>query len=364
MSKCALVLCEKKMSEKSKKSLSLAEIVFVPMYELLKTSIEKTSIDEMFFLFEKEERTEKLRNFIIHNEESEIFIVQGTSPFVSPDTIEKSYEEFLKNERKITAVVSPFCESFSAVWMTVKDFRKHCSLNTDEEISLDYIIRTFREINEFTSRNDDDFLCAENLADAFKLSEYKRKKILEKLMRQGVQIPCTDGVVIAEKAEIECDVKILPSTIIMENTKILQGAEIGPFVRIRPGCVIGEKARVGNFVELKNAIVGKGTKISHLSYVGDSFVGEGVNIGCGCATVNFDGTNKHKTIIEDGAFIGCGVNLVAPVKVGENAFIAAGSTITEDVPADALSVARSRQVNKNGWVEKKKPYKRMKKNGR
>ena len=177
MSKCALILCEKKMSEKSKKSLSVAEIVFVPMYELLKTSIEKTSICEMFLLFEKEERTEKLRNFITRNKDSDIFIVQGTNPFVSPDTIEKSHKEFLEKERKITAVISPFCESFAAVWMTVKDFRKHCSLNTDEEISLDYVIRTFGEINEFTSKNDDDFLRAENPADAFRLSEYKRKKI-------------------------------------------------------------------------------------------------------------------------------------------------------------------------------------------
>ena len=96
--------------------------------------------------------------------------------------------------------------------------------------------------------------------------------------------------------------------------------------------------------------------------MGDSFVGEKVNIGCGCATVNFDGRNKNKTVISDGAFIGCGVNLVAPVRVGKDAFVAAGSTITEDVPENALSIARSRQVNKEGWVTNKKPYKRMKNN--
>ncbi|MBP3330176.1 MAG: hypothetical protein J6L89_05000 [Clostridia bacterium] len=361
MKKCSLILCEKKMSKESEKSLSSAEIVFKPMCEILKASVRNAEINDIFFLFEKEERTEKLRNFISQNEASDIFIAQGTSPFISSDTIEKSYDNFLKNSRRITAVVSDFCNSFSAVWVTVEDLKKHCSFEKEEEILLEDIVKTFDAINEFTSYNNDDFLNAENLCDVQKFGEYKRKKILEKLMLSGVEIPCADGVVISEDAEIESDVIIHPSTIIMGGNKISKGAEIGPFVRIRPGCIIGENARVGNFVELKNAIVGADTKISHLSYVGDSFVGENVNIGCGCATVNFDGTNKHRTVIEDGAFIGCGVNLVAPVKVGKDAFVAAGSTVTEDVPENALTIARSRQVNKTGWVLKKKPYKRMKK---
>ncbi len=394
MKKCALILCEKKMSPKSEKSLSSAEIVFKPMWEILKDSIRKAGIDDAFVLFEKEERTEKLRNFINHNEDGDIFVAEGTSPFVSSETVEKSYEDFLKKGRKITAVVSDFCNSFSALWMSVKDFKKNCALSFDGEISLDDIVSAFDEINEFTSKKDDDFLHAENLVDVLKLGEYKRKKILENLMRSGVMIPCTDGVIISEEAEINFDAVILPGTQIKGKTKIVSGAEIGPdsvvencivgrnakinashcyssqikdgaevgpFVRIRPGCVVGENARVGNFVELKNVTVGTGAKISHLSYVGDSSVGKDVNIGCGCATVNFDGTNKHKTVIGDGAFIGCGVNLVAPVTVGNDAFVAAGSTVTEDVPDSALAIARSRQVNKNGWVEKKKPYKRMKK---
>lgn len=394
MKKCALILCEKKMSAKSKKSLSSAEIVFKPMHEILKTSIEKAEVNDTFLLFEKTERTEKLRNFITHNANGDIFVAEGTSPFISSETIEKSYEDFLKNERKITAVVSDFCNSFSALWMTVKDFKKHCALTNDEQISLDDIVSTFDEIKEFTSRNEDDFLNAKNLSDVSKLNEYKRKKILENLMQNGVVISCTDGVIISEEAEIECDTEILTGTQIKGKTKISKGAvigpdsivenctigenvkinashcysseikkdaEIGPFVRVRPGCVIDENVRVGNFVELKNAIIGSGAKISHLSYIGDSSVGSEVNIGCGCATVNFDGTDKHRTVIEDGAFIGCGVNLVAPVTVGKDAFIAAGSTVTEDVPENALAIARSKQTNKTGWVTKKKPYKRMKK---
>lgn len=237
----------------------------------------------------------------------------------------------------------------------------------------------------------------ENFSDILNKNEENRKNILAKLIVSGVKIPCIDGVIVSEEAELEPSVVILPNTQIYGKTKIYagaeigpnsviedcivesnakinasqcfqseikSGAEIGPFVRVRPDCVVGENARVGNFVELKNVIVSKGAKISHLSYIGDGSVGKDVNIGCGCATVNFDGTNKHRTVIEDGAFIGCGVNLVAPVTVGRDAFVAAGSTVTEDVPEGALAIARSRQVNKDGWVEMKKPYKRMKKNGR
>lgn len=234
----------------------------------------------------------------------------------------------------------------------------------------------------------------EKISDILERNEESRKRILAELIASGVKIPCIDGVVISEEAEIEKSATILANTQIYGKTKISAGAvigpcsvvencivgenvninashcyesefkkcaEIGPFVRIRPGTVIGRNARIGNFVEIKNSSVGDDTKISHLSYAGDSIIGENVNIGCGCATVNFDGRNKHKTIIDDGAFIGCGVNLVAPVKVGKDAFVAAGSTVTEDVPENALSIGRSRQVNKAGWVTEKKPYKRMKK---
>ena len=112
--------------------------------------------------------------------------------------------------------------------------------------------------------------------------------------------------------------------------------------------------KVGDFVELKNSNIGNGTKISHLTYVGDSDVGSKVNFGCGTVTVNYDSKNKHRTTIKDNAFIGCNTNLVAPVTVGENAYTAAGSTITDDVPADALGIGRARQCNKEDWVKNKK----------
>lgn len=139
-----------------------------------------------------------------------------------------------------------------------------------------------------------------------------------------------------------------------EHAQVMDGADIGPFVHIRPNSKVGERVHLGNFVEVKNSTVGTGTKVSHLTYVGDSDVGSGVNFGCGCVTVNYDGRAKHRTTIGDHAFIGCNTNLIAPVTVGENAYTAAGSTITEDVPAESLGIARARQVNKEGWVRRRK----------
>jgi bifunctional UDP-N-acetylglucosamine pyrophosphorylase/glucosamine-1-phosphate N-acetyltransferase len=136
--------------------------------------------------------------------------------------------------------------------------------------------------------------------------------------------------------------------------KIGDGVTVGPYVHLRPDTELLAGVKVGNFVEIKNSQVGQGTKVPHLSYIGDTDMGSGINIGCGCITVNYDGKKKHRTVIEDDAFIGCNSNLVAPVAVGKGAYIAAGSTITKDVPPGALGVGRSRQLNIAGWVDNKK----------
>jgi len=140
---------------------------------------------------------------------------------------------------------------------------------------------------------------------------------------------------------------------VVTDSKIGTDTHIGPFSYIRPNCVVGSKVKVGDFVELKNSNIDDGTKISHLTYVGDSDVGKNVNFGCGTVTVNYDSKKKHRTTIGDNAFIGCNTNLVAPVKIGDNAYTAAGSTITEDVPSDSLAIARGRQVVKENWRNKK-----------
>jgi bifunctional UDP-N-acetylglucosamine pyrophosphorylase / glucosamine-1-phosphate N-acetyltransferase len=169
---------------------------------------------------------------------------------------------------------------------------------------------------------------------------------------------------IGRGCEIHSSVRIVDSTIddavvinnfcVILESRVRAGARVGPFAHIRPQSDVGDGAHIGNFVELKKTTVGSGTKASHLTYLGDATIGEKVNIGAGTITCNYDGRTKHPTVIEDGAFIGSDSQLVAPVKVGKGAYVAAGSSITEDVPAGALGIARGRQVNKEGWVEKNK----------
>lgn len=150
---------------------------------------------------------------------------------------------------------------------------------------------------------------------------------------------------------IDKNVTIQCSTIL--ESKIGEGTTVGPFAYVRPESVIGKSARIGDFVEIKKSTIGDETKVSHLTYIGDAEIGSKCNFGCGTVVVNYDGQKKHKTVIGDNAFIGCNTNLVAPVKVNNNTYIAAGSTITDEVPEGALAIARCKQVNKEGWLEKK-----------
>ncbi|OLB21050.1 MAG: UDP-N-acetylglucosamine diphosphorylase/glucosamine-1-phosphate N-acetyltransferase [Acidobacteriales bacterium 13_2_20CM_55_8] len=141
---------------------------------------------------------------------------------------------------------------------------------------------------------------------------------------------------------------------VIDGARIDKAAVIGPYSHLRPGSEIGEGAHVGNFVETKNIRLGTGSKANHLTYLGDAEIGEGVNVGAGTITCNYDGVNKHKTVIEDGVFIGSDATLVAPVRIGKGAYVGAGSCITDDVPADSLALGRARQVVKQGWAKSKR----------
>lgn len=140
------------------------------------------------------------------------------------------------------------------------------------------------------------------------------------------------------------DNTIIYSSQIIEST-IGNSNRIGPYSNIRPNTITKENVKIGSFVEIKNTIIGEGSKVPHLSYIGDGEIGKNVSIGCGTITANYDGENKNKTIIKDRSFVGCNVNLIAPITLEENCIIGAGSTITKDVPKDALAVARERQIN-------------------
>ncbi len=176
---------------------------------------------------------------------------------------------------------------------------------------------------------------------------------------RGVQVG--QGCVIVD-SELADGAQILPYTH-LEGARIGPAAQVGPFARLRPGAQVAEQAKVGNFVELKKTVLGKGSKANHLTYLGDAVVGEGCNIGAGTITCNYDGTNKSVTTIEDGAFIGSDTQLVAPVKIGKGAYVGSGTTVREDVPAGALAVSAGKQRNIEGWVETKSPARRKKDSG-
>ncbi len=250
-----------------------------------------------------------------------------------------------------------------------------------------------KRVGAFTTENKDTVLGANSRVQLFELNEKVRRRLLDKFMLDGVSIPCIDGVIIDKDAVIGRDTVILPGTIIKEgcvigndcvigpntvlykttvgsftelNSVQAEEAEIGnnvtmgPFVHIRPMSKVEDFVHCGNFVEVKNSSIGEKTSISHLTYVGDSDVGKNVNFGCGTVTVNFNGKDKNRCVIGDNVFIGCNTNLIAPVEIGERAYLAAGSTITDSVPADALAIARERQTVKENWVTEKKPYREKK----
>ncbi len=218
-----------------------------------------------------------------------------------------------------------------------------------------------------------------------KASLTMKERILTHHMRQGVTVVDPQSTFIEADVEIGSDTVLEPGTTIRKgtiigssatigpntelvrcsignNTTVRQsvvydstvgnGVQIGPFAHVRPDSFIENDVKIGNFVEVKKSRLGARSKASHLSYIGDADIGEDVNYSCGAITVNYDGKNKARTIIEDGAFIGCNANLLAPVTIGKEAFVAAGSTITDDVPGKALTIARARQVNKENYAEK------------
>lgn len=184
------------------------------------------------------------------------------------------------------------------------------------------------------------------------LTKVLKLRINQYHMKNGVTIEDIDNTYIYDDVEIGTDTVIHPNTTIKNDVVIGKDCELGPNSYIREGCRLEDKVKVGSFVELKKAIVGEGAKIPHLSYMGDCEIGAKTNIGCGTITCNYDGFNKSKTVIGEHSFIGSNVNLVAPVTLGKNSFVAAGSTITNDVPDDSLAIARERQINKDGWNKK------------
>ena len=262
-----------------------------------------------------------------------------------------------------------------------------CSSVTGEYYLPDAVKLLGDAADAFTADSASVVMGANDPVQLNELNQIARRQILDNMIAEGVSITCSDGVIIDPDVTVGGGTVILPGTILrgkvsigedctigpnsfiensiihdnvivnssqIKQSEVFEGTDIGPFSQIRPNCKVGPRVHIGDFVEVKNSVLDEGTKVAHLTYVGDSDIGKRVNFGCGCVTVNYDGQNKARCTVGDDSFIGCNTNLVAPVTIGEGAYTAAGSTITNDVPSDALGIARARQVVKDGWAAAKR----------
>lgn len=307
----------------------------------------------------------------------------------SDGNVERIVEEkdATEDEKRITEInTGTYCFDNKYLFDVLREVKND---NAQGEYYLPDVIEILKKKNEvIAAYATDDFDETIGVNDRLALSKAEasmKKRINEKHMKNGVTIIDPDNTYISADVEIGQDTIIKPGSIlsgsvkigedcligpqteivdsiignrttirqsVVQESKIGSGAAIGPFAHIRPQSTLGDKIKIGNFVEVKKSTIEDGAKASHLSYIGDAEIGKDVNIGCGTITVNYDGKNKHLTKVEEGAFIGCNANLIAPVTVGKDAYVAAGSTITENVPAEALSIARSRQTNKEEYVKR------------
>jgi len=261
-----------------------------------------------------------------------VLILNGNIPLITEQTIQKIVDKSIKEDEVATILTGIISEPKGYGRVIRKENKIY---EVIEETDLEEVQKGILEVNAGVY--------------CFKINELL--EILGKLqhMNNGVTIEDMNTTYIYDDVEIGMDTIIHPNTTIKSGVTIGENCDIGPNAYIREGCKLANKVKIGSFVEIKKAIIAEGTKVPHLSYMGDCEIGTKCNIGCGTITCNYDGVNKHKTIIGDNSFIGSNVNFVAPVKVGSNVVIGAGSTITQDVPDNALGIARERQTNKENW---------------
>ena len=330
----------------------------------------------------------------LKDKNGKVVVLNGDVPILRPETIKKFIQKSIKNKEyatvltaiynnptgygrivrdiggNITGIVEEkdateeekeiqeinagiYCFDIQELLKALKKLEPN---NAQSEYYLTDVVRIMNEeglkTGAFIVEDNTEILGVNDKIQLELLTKVLRLRINQEHMRNGVTIEDIDNTYIYDDVEIGTDTVIHPNTTIKNDVVIGKDCEIGPNAYVREGCRLADKVKVGSFVELKKAIVGEGAKIPHLSYMGDCEIGAKTNVGCGTITCNYDGFNKSKTIIGDNCFIGSNTNLVAPVTLGDNSFIAAGSTITNDVPADALAIARERQTNKEGWNKK------------
>lgn len=264
---------------------------------------------------------------------------------------EKDLSEEQKSNKEINAGI--YCFDIDELLKALKELKPN---NAQGELYLTDVVKIMNDKGLKTGavivKDNTEILGVNDRMQLELLTKVLKMRINQYHMQNGVTIEDMDNTYIYDDVEIGMDTVIHPNTTIKNDVVIGENCEIGPNAYIREGCRLANTVKIGSFVEIKKAVIGEGTKVPHLSYMGDCEIGGKTNIGCGTITCNYDGFNKSKTIIGEHSFIGSNTNLVAPVTLGENSFVAAGSTITDDVPSDALAIARERQKNIEGWNKK------------
>lgn len=264
---------------------------------------------------------------------------------------EKDLSEEQKSNKEINAGI--YCFDIDELLKALKELKPN---NAQGELYLTDVVKIMNDKGLKTGavivKDNTEILGVNDRMQLELLTKVLKMRINQYHMQNGVTIEDMDNTYIYDDVEIGMDTVIHPNTTIKNDVVIGENCEIGPNAYIREGCRLADTVKIGSFVEIKKAVIGEGTKVPHLSYMGDCEIGGKTNIGCGTITCNYDGFNKSKTIIGEHSFIGSNTNLVAPVTLGENSFVAAGSTITNDVPSDALAIARERQKNIEGWNKK------------
>ena len=366
---------------------------------------------------------------VIKNSKGEVVILNGDTPLITAETINKAIE-YHKNNGNQATVITAILDDATGYGRIVRDNdgsvlkiveqkdaseeeKKINEVNSgmyvfDAQVlvyaldkitpnnaqgeyyltdTLEILLSAGKKIGGYAISDNDEIRGINDRVQLNEAEKIMQKRINEYHMRNGVTMRNPESVYIEDGVEIGNDTEICQNVTIKSGTKIGsdcvigsgsmldravihdgvdvlssvilesevdEGTHVGPFAYIRPNCHVGKEVKFGYFVELKNSNIDDGTKISHLTYIGDSDVGKRVNFGCGTVTCNYDGKKKYRTTIGDDCFVGCNTNFVSPINVGDGVYIAAGSTITEDIPENSLSIARARQVNKEGWKDKRK----------
>ena len=366
---------------------------------------------------------------VIKNSKGEVVILNGDTPLITAETINKAIE-YHKNNGNQATVITAILDDATGYGRIVRDNdgsvlkiveqkdaskeeKKINEVNSGMYVfdaqslvyaldkitpnnaqgeyyltdTLEILLSAGKKIGGYAISDNDEIRGINDRVQLNEAEKIMQKRINEYHMRNGVTMRNPESVYIEDGVEIGNDTEICQNVTIKSGTKIGsdcvigsgsmldravihdgvdvlssvilesevdEGTHVGPFAYIRPNCHVGKEVKVGDFVELKNSNIDDGTKISHLTYIGDSDVGKRVNFGCGTVTCNYDGKKKYRTTIGDDCFVGCNTNFVSPINVGDGVYIAAGSTITEDIPENSLSIARARQVNKEGGKDKRK----------